>query len=391
MGKIIRRGTKDRPRFYLRYVDADGVRRMKAAKGATKIAEARDMLTAIEKRIMEGKLGIERPTEDQIARRSVTIEQLGEKFTTEYAAPKLKNPEDYRMEAKSVLTVRIYPALGPRAAASVGQLDVESLRDALIAEGYAKQSVTNTLNTLSKLYGWAHKQKLIDCPNPVRGVEKHTSEASEPITSEKYLSRAEVGLLLQAAEDLARLGVASFEGLILHPMIATALYGGLRKGELFGLRWSSVDFDRSQIEVARSYSGKTKSGKTRHVPLNPELAPILRAWKALCPKTEANLVFPVLGRMGEAYETLGLGEMMQAAIGREPPKVWHSLRHTFASHFMMAGGSILTLQKLLGHSDIDTTMIYAHLAPDFMAAEVARMSFPLPAVAGVTPISAAHG
>jgi hypothetical protein len=59
MGKIIRRGTKDRPRFYLRYVDADGVRRMKAAKGATKTAEARDMLTAIEKRIMEGTVGSE--------------------------------------------------------------------------------------------------------------------------------------------------------------------------------------------------------------------------------------------------------------------------------------------------------------------------------------------
>ncbi|EFE4865564.1 tyrosine-type recombinase/integrase, partial [Escherichia coli] len=44
----------------------------------------------------------------------------------------------------------------------------------------------------------------------------------------------------------------------------------------------------------------------------------------------------------------------------------HALRHTFASHFMMNGGNILTLQKILGHAKIQTTMIYAHLAPDYL-------------------------
>jgi site-specific recombinase XerC len=45
------------------------------------------------------------------------------------------------------------------------------------------------------------------------------------------------------------------------------------------------------------------------------------------------------------------------------------------SHFMMSGGNILTLQKLLGHADLKMTMVYAHLRPDFVGAEVARMSF----------------
>jgi len=89
---------------------------------------------------------------------------------------------------------------------------------------------------------------------------------------------------------------------------------------------------------------------------------------------------------GAPSETLGLGEMMRAAFGRLPPKPWHSLRHTFASHFMMAGGNILTLQKLLGHSDIATTMTYAHLSPDHIAAEVARLSFAAPAPAGVSDL-----
>ncbi|HEY7958384.1 MAG TPA: tyrosine-type recombinase/integrase, partial [Polyangia bacterium] len=97
------------------------------------------------------------------------------------------------------------------------------------------------------------------------------------------------------------------------------------------------------------------------------------------------------GRMGQAYETRALGSMMRAAFGREPPKVWHSLRHTFASHFVMAGKSILTLQRLLGHADISTTMSYAHLAPDFMATEAACLDFApkLPAgVASIGPVAA---
>ena len=54
---------------------------------------------------------------------------------------------------------------------------------------------------------------------------------------------------------------------------------------------------------------------------------------------------------------------------------WHALRHTFASHFIMAGGNILTLQKILGHSDIKVTLVYAHLAPDFLADELERVRY----------------
>ncbi|WP_424649030.1 tyrosine-type recombinase/integrase [Castellaniella sp.] len=53
----------------------------------------------------------------------------------------------------------------------------------------------------------------------------------------------------------------------------------------------------------------------------------------------------------------------------------HVLRHTFASHFMINGGNILTLQRILGHQDLKTTMRYAHLAPDHL--ESARMLNPL--------------
>lgn len=64
----------------------------------------------------------------------------------------------------------------------------------------------------------------------------------------------------------------------------------------------------------------------------------------------------------------------QAAALPIPSAPWHILRHSFASLFMMNGGNILTLQRLLGHSDIKQTQVYAHLSQDFIAGEIRRLS-----------------
>ena len=53
----------------------------------------------------------------------------------------------------------------------------------------------------------------------------------------------------------------------------------------------------------------------------------------------------------------------------------HTLRHTFASHLVMSGVDLPTVSKLMGHSDIETTMIYAHLAPEHLADAVNKLSF----------------
>ena len=72
---------------------------------------------------------------------------------------------------------------------------------------------------------------------------------------------------------------------------------------------------------------------------------------------------------------LGLPKLM-AELGLRPAlHPWHLLRHTFASHFVMNGGNILALQKILGHSDVKMTMIYAHLAPDFLEGEMDKVRY----------------
>jgi site-specific recombinase XerD len=72
---------------------------------------------------------------------------------------------------------------------------------------------------------------------------------------------------------------------------------------------------------------------------------------------------------------LGIRTLMQEVGLRTVKNPWHILRHTFASHFVMSGGNILALQRILGHSDVKMTMIYAHLAPDFMGREMERVSY----------------
>ncbi|MFO0657195.1 MAG: tyrosine-type recombinase/integrase [Polyangia bacterium] len=62
----------------------------------------------------------------------------------------------------------------------------------------------------------------------------------------------------------------------------------------------------------------------------------------------------------------------KAANVAVPAAPWHCLRHTYATTFIQNGGSVVTLQKLLGHGDIKTTMVYAHLDDEFIASEVKK-------------------
>jgi integrase len=150
----------------------------------------------------------------------------------------------------------------------------------------------------------------------------------------------------------------------------------LRKGELLGLRWIDLDLDGLRLTVARSFKSTPKSGKVRHLRLPKKCVPTLRQWRSSCPKGREGLVFPDdEGNMYGVHDMLGLPELLQTAECRVPAHPWHCLRHSFASHFIMAGGNILTLQKILGHSDVKVTLVYAHLAPDFLGEEMDRLAF----------------
>jgi len=144
----------------------------------------------------------------------------------------------------------------------------------------------------------------------------------------------------------------------------TAIYTGMRAGELLGLQWSAVDFKRRLVTVRRSYASTTKTDETRYVPLLDVLLPVLREWKLRC--TSDTWVFPSeVGTM-----QLPSARVLQETLKRvrEESEIpyyfkFHDLRHTFASHWMMGGGDLFRLQKVLGHKSTEMTQRYAHLSP----------------------------
>jgi integrase len=356
LGEVIRR-SKDGKflGFYLRFYEK-GRRRQLASRQPT-YAEARRMLQAIEGRIARGLAGLDEP-----ASPALTIAELSERFLTEYDRPRVKDIADYRSNARTALR-RVLPQLGEQRSDALKPTDIAKLRDGL-GRRYAAGSVKLSLAFLHTLFSWAMREGLA-ANNPCRGVERPRQRALL-----EFLSMDDATRLL----DYTRTQVAE-----LHPMIATALYTGLRKGELFGLTWQHIDLRTRRLDVERSCRKTPKSGHARHLRLPALLVPILTAWRTRCPTTKEGLVFPIVRRgvanMGDSKDMLGLESVLAAAGCAALKRPWHALRHTFASHYVMAGGNILALQKILGHSDIKMTLIYAHLAPDFLGEEMDRVRF----------------
>ena len=201
------------------------------------------------------------------------------------------------------------------------------------------------------------------------------------------------------------------------PVFATAILTGLRKGELCGLQKADLDLTRRLLFVRRSYARPTpKNGKQRVVRIPEELAPFLEAALAIFP---GRWLFPdetgamrtktwqpedvlrrALKRAGVVTgythvcrrKTCRFSEDRPDAEIRPCPncgyKLWpkgnvreirfHDLRHTYASVLLMLGANLVSVQKLLGHSDPKITeRRYGHLLPEFMSAEVDRLAFGL--------------
>lgn len=130
-----------------------------------------------------------------------------------------------------------------------------------------------------------------------------------------------------------------------------------------GARWSEAEGLRVvQVHGGQIHFTGTKSGKNRSVPIDDELIEKLHAHleQKYGKKKKLAERFFVSG-----YEAFRHG-VEKAELSLPRGQMTHVLRHTFASHFVMNGGNILTLQKILGHSGLTMTMRYAHLAPDHL-------------------------
>ena len=157
-----------------------------------------------------------------------------------------------------------------------------------------------------------------------------------------YLRKEQIGDLLKA------LAASTNEHVLLIAKICLAT----------GARWSEGEnLKISQLQNNRIQFSMTKSGKVRAVPIHPELTREIEEHG-----TKNGMGERIFGTAYAAFREA----IMRAEITLPKGQLSHALRHTFASYFMMNGGNILTLQRILGHSDLRMTMIYAHVAPEHL-------------------------
>jgi integrase len=341
--------------WYVRYIDVDGRRKCRASHQPTREL-ARRYLIEVEARIARGKLGI-----PPAAAPAPTVAALCERFLREYSRPRIKDLARYRAYARAALR-RVLPYLGSRPADAVTAHEVGRARDAL-GRDYSAASVRTGLSFLAAVYAWAVGLGLLP-HNPLRQVERPS-----PASALEFYSAEEVATLLRTAR--ARAGRGGESERLLHCCLELAVHTGLRKGELLGLRHTDLDLDTQRLTVARSYAQLPKSGRPRHLRLPSACLGTLRAWQGSRRPPGDGRVFPVHAATLDRWTRKLLADAGVRALCHP----WHALRHTFASHFIMAGGNLLTLQKILGHSDVKMTMVYAHLAPDFLAQEMERVRY----------------
>ena len=150
-----------------------------------------------------------------------------------------------------------------------------------------------------------------------------------------------------------------------------ALHSGLRKGELLGLQWESVDLDTGTIYVREQFShGAVTTPKTdaglRYVPIDPETMKQLKRWRAVARRAvdSLDLVFPTsTGHHQSASNVNSRGFKPTLKRAGLPSSIrFHDLRHTYASMAIAAGVPLNDVKMVLGHSSISVTAdIYGHL------------------------------
>ena len=159
----------------------------------------------------------------------------------------------------------------------------------------------------------------------------------------------------------------------LYPIFFAFLNTGMRKAELENLEWADIDFKRRKIRIVEKAHWSPKTNE-REIPVNDGMLEVLNKQKMKA--KGSRYVFPDADGK-QIYKNRLRKRLMTLAKQCGFPDVTkiHSLRHTFASHLVMKGVDLATIKQLMGHSDIDTTMIYSHLTEDHVNNAVEMLEF----------------
>ena len=230
------------------------------------------------------------------------------------------------------------PVFGETTPGEIAPLDLDRFRIRLL-KARAPGTVKNILELLRRIINFGVDRGLCPAPALKIKVPSPNNEKTEDLTPEQLKRLMEA---IEADYD------QQVKGLML-----MALYSGMRRGELFRLKWDHIDFERGFIRLV-----DTKGGKDQVIPLNEAARQVLEEH----PRGRSPFVFP--GRKGGQRKEArrGLNRIKRAADLPDDFRPLHGLRHVYASMLASSGQvDLYTLQRLLTHKSPMMTQRYAHL------------------------------
>lgn len=226
------------------------------------------------------------------------------------------------------------------------------LKNGLNAHGkpYRPATIKHQLVLLRRLFNVASKWGLFSGQNPM--VQVSMPKIDNQVT--EYMTEEQTERLLSTLETWPCRESAAF--------VRFAMLTGMRRGELFKLKWTDVDLDRGFVTLR-----EPKGGKTITLPISEKAVNVLKALSL-----QGEYVFPGKGgKMRTDFK--GPWERIRKAAGLPDGFRFHGLRHNFASHLVSNGVDLAIVGELLTHKDSKTTRRYAHLLPAAVQ-EAARKS-----------------
>ncbi len=252
-------------------------------------------------------------------------------------------------------SIRLYikPELGTRKLSSLSRVDVQDFAVRLLATGLDPSTVKNILKPLRVIYRRALARSEVAI-NPTSALELPACRGRR----QRIADPTEAAALIEALPPADR------------ALWALALYAGLRRGELWALRWEDIDFEAGIIHVRRSWDPKAgeiepKSiAGTRKVPIASVLRRILVEHKLRQGGDGAmRIVLDSDGKLKHSTTLTERAHKTWKAAGLNPIGL-HECRHTFASLMIAAGVNAKALSTYIGHASISITMDrYGHLMP----------------------------
>ncbi len=273
---------------------------------------------------------------------------------------KLSSQVGYR----PVIVKHLLPYFGDYVLSDITSSQVQGFLTQKAKTGISWHTVRNLRNVLSRILRTAIEWSYLE-ENPVAKVKLPPKPLQAPA---QFLLPQQVQQLLVEIPEPYR------------SMVLLAVLTGLRRGELFALRWGAVDLDRGVLQVRESvYNGQFSTPKThssvRQIPLSSPVVALLRKLQP-AKRDPHDLVFASRRGTSLRPENILKREIHPACDRLNMPRVgWHTFRHTHATLLHELGESVKTAQAILGHSDIETTLqIYTHAVPETMSKAEERLA-----------------